>query len=240
MKVFRRQKGFTLIEAMVVIAITVVLIGLVLGVASRIDTQSKERQLRGTFAQLNSALQEFAAYGYRYKPIGALNQDIIDFYNSLNYPLDCSEFEVGALAFEIAFGLGATNVSINPPWINPSLAHDPEGKDQDIYSSSAAMYFFLNEVPTCREILSKIDTRFLTNKDKFGNEINIYITTGSRQRVYPLTFVLDPWKKPLRYDYYDETLNNFIYRQQSIKNFPVITSAGSDGEFGTGDDIKSR
>jgi prepilin-type N-terminal cleavage/methylation domain-containing protein len=249
---FRKKFGFTLIEVIVVITITTVLIGLVIGIAGRIDTQNKERLLRGTFAQLDTALQAFAEYEYRYryKILGQIEgQDNFDFYNSLDYPPDCSGFEVGDLKRIIGLLLGADNVVINPSWVN-----DPEDEVENIYSSSAAMYFFLNQVPESRSVLNKINPEFLTNKDKFGNEINIYIVTGLRERAYPLTFVLDPWKNPLHYNYYSSERPAFwlpsrgpmwgtVVSDRSltyIKSFPVITSAGPDGEFGTGDDIKSR
>jgi type II secretory pathway pseudopilin PulG len=252
---FRKKFGFTLIEAIVVVTITTVLIGLVIGIAGRIDTQNKERLLRGTFAQLDTALQAFAEYGYRYRykePLAGQieSRNMFDFFsNYLDYPPDCSGFEVGDLKRIIELLLGADNVVINPSWVN-----DPEDEVENIYSSSAAMYFFLNQVPESREILTQIDSRFLTNKDKFGNEINIYIVTGLRERAYPLTFVLDPWKNPLHYNYYSSERPAFwlpsrgpmwgtVVSDRSltyIKSFPVITSAGPDGEFGTGDDIKSR
>jgi prepilin-type N-terminal cleavage/methylation domain-containing protein len=246
MKAFERQNGFTLIEALVVVAITVVLVGLVIGVAGRIDTQNKERLLGGIFAELNAALQEFADYEYRYKPINVINEGV-EFYNSLDYPLDCNEVNVGQLENEIAIGLGTTNVRINPGWDN-----DPEDKDKDVYSGSAAMYFFLNQVPESRSVLNKINPEFLTNEDKYGNKMRIYIVIGSKQRAYPLICVLDPWGKPLRYDYYmnrkdfNKIYGNlplsdyYIFATENKNVFPVLSSAGPDGEWNTSDDIKSR
>ena len=62
MKTCKYKTGFTLVEMVVVIAIVAVLATLIVGVAARIDTQSKERALESTFALLDAALQEYYEY----------------------------------------------------------------------------------------------------------------------------------------------------------------------------------
>ena len=52
---------------------------------------------------------------------------------------------------------------------------------------------------------------------------------------YSLLRIIDPWGETLRYDYYDD-----YTEPDEARNFPVITSAGPDGVFGTDDDIASR
>ncbi|MHC4132541.1 MAG: type II secretion system protein [Planctomycetota bacterium] len=236
MKNYDRQNGFTLIEMMVVVAITIVLIGIVVGIASRIDTQNKEKLLHGTFALLNAALEEFADYGYQYKLQSGASADQIDFYRSLDYPVDCNDYPLtGVLSIqnEMAFVL---NVPVGFYNANET-SHSYE------YSGIEVMYFFLNRVPASRAVLNKIKTDYLSNENISGQPMEFWIGTSNVR--YPLMRINDPWGNVLRYDYY-ENLWIFRYsststpRKQSIKNFPVLVSAGPDGEWNTGDEIKSR
>lgn len=59
MKRRRYNAGFTLVEMLIVVAVIAILAAMVVGLAGRIDTQSKERALKSTFALLDSALQEY-------------------------------------------------------------------------------------------------------------------------------------------------------------------------------------
>lgn len=51
--------GMSLIEILVVVAVIAILTTMVIGVASRIDTQAKEKGLEAAFVLLDSALQEY-------------------------------------------------------------------------------------------------------------------------------------------------------------------------------------
>jgi prepilin-type N-terminal cleavage/methylation domain-containing protein len=62
MKSYKYKHGVTLVEILVVVAIIALLASMVIGIASRIDNQSKERCLESTFALLESALQEYHDY----------------------------------------------------------------------------------------------------------------------------------------------------------------------------------
>jgi prepilin-type N-terminal cleavage/methylation domain-containing protein len=62
MKRRRYNAGFTLVEMLIVVAVIAILAAMVVGLAGRIDTQSKERALKSTFALLDSALQEYYEY----------------------------------------------------------------------------------------------------------------------------------------------------------------------------------
>ena len=62
MKSYKYRHGVTLVEIMVVVSIIALLASMVIGIASRIDNQSKERCLESTFALLESALQEYHEY----------------------------------------------------------------------------------------------------------------------------------------------------------------------------------
>lgn len=59
MKRYKYKCGITLVEILVVVAIIAMLATMVIGIASRINDQSKERGLESTFTLLESALQEY-------------------------------------------------------------------------------------------------------------------------------------------------------------------------------------
>jgi prepilin-type N-terminal cleavage/methylation domain-containing protein len=59
MKRYEYKCGITLVEILVVVAIIAMLATMVIGIASRINDQSKERGLESTFTLLESALQEY-------------------------------------------------------------------------------------------------------------------------------------------------------------------------------------
>jgi len=59
MKRYKYKYGVTLVEILVVVAIIAMLATIVIGIASRINDQSKERGLESTFSLLESALQEY-------------------------------------------------------------------------------------------------------------------------------------------------------------------------------------
>lgn len=56
------KMGLTLMEILVVVAVIAILATMLIGVATRIDTQSKERAIEGTFALLEGALQEYREF----------------------------------------------------------------------------------------------------------------------------------------------------------------------------------
>jgi len=62
MKSNKYKHGVTLVEILVVVAIIALLASIVIGIAARIDNQSKESGLESTFALLESALQEYREY----------------------------------------------------------------------------------------------------------------------------------------------------------------------------------
>lgn len=223
MKSYRNKTGVTLVEILIVVAVIAILTTMVVGIAARISNQSKEQLTKNTFALLNAALGQFRDYGYNYNPV-IPDPVIRDFYRGLDFPLDCNGFDQDGLgqALETALGLPPGSVSIVPP------VHDPN------YSGSEALYFFLSRVPASRQTLDKIDDSLITNEG-FGKQ-PMNITIGVK--MYPLLRIIDPWGTTLHYDYYNEIIippDPFTKR-----NFPLITSAGPDRIFRTGDDITSR
>ena len=62
MKNCKHKHGVTLIEILIVLAVMAILASMVIGIAARIDNQAKEQLTEGTFALLESALQEYHEY----------------------------------------------------------------------------------------------------------------------------------------------------------------------------------
>lgn len=230
MKIYGHKTGFTIVEMIIVVAVIAILTTMVIGIATRIDSQSKERLMRETFELLDVALEEFAEYGYEYNHLD---------YAGLDFPIDCNDFSQGNLqtALEDVLGLNSGDVSITG------------GDHEDEYSGSEAMYFLLSRIPSCRATLDKIHRpdkggivkSLITNKDADGSDLQIEVDDGAHPlpRVIPLLRVIDPWGRTLRYDYYDE-LENDPEREKSKRSFPLITSAGPDGIFGNSDDITNK
>jgi prepilin-type N-terminal cleavage/methylation domain-containing protein len=214
MKSYRDRTGFTLTEILVVVAIIAILTTMVITLAARFETQGKERGMKSALALLDAALGEFRDYGFSYR-----HQD----YSDLEFPLDCNDFLDTQLQEALEKALDLTGkISIG------GGTHDPN------FSGSEALYFFLSKVPDSRKTLEKIDSSLITSKDKNKQDMTITVDT----KVYPFSRIIDPWGQTIRYDYYDE--DDLAKIKESKKVFPVITSAGQDGEFGTDDDITNR
>jgi prepilin-type N-terminal cleavage/methylation domain-containing protein len=214
--------GLTLIEMLIVVGIIALLTSLIVGVARRIDNQSKERLTENTIAIVNTALGQFEDYKYDYNDIS---------YRGFVFPLDCNGFDVTLNQPQnvLSVALGTTIAMTAEP--------------NTTFTGCEVMYFLLSQVPECRTTLDKIDKSLLTNKGTNNQDLSITIDRNPAiigdEVIYPLIRVIDPWKTTLRYDYYDETLN-LNGMKKSRRTFPVIISAGPDRIFGTSDDVKNR
>jgi len=62
MKTRKYKHGLSLVEMLIVIGVIALLATMVIGVASRIDNQSKEKGVKSTFALLEGALEEYREY----------------------------------------------------------------------------------------------------------------------------------------------------------------------------------
>ena len=62
MKTRKYKHGLSLVEMLIVVAVIALLATMVIGVASRIDNQSKEKGLESTFALLEGALEEYKEF----------------------------------------------------------------------------------------------------------------------------------------------------------------------------------
>lgn len=226
----RHKTALTLIEILVTVGIIAVLTCITISVATRIDSQAREKLLENTFALLDAALEQFNDYEYSYDHAGYSSPVERDFYRGLDFPVDCNGFfPQPGLEDELAKVLDVPAVVIN------STGHDPN------YSSSEVLYLFLSRVPECRQILNKIDGSLITNLGT--DNLPMTITIGLRPRPYPLLRLVDPWGTTLKYDYYDEEAlqaGYFATARLSKRNFPLIISAGPDRRFGTGDDMTNR
>ncbi len=238
MKTRKLQVGLTLVDMLVAVAIIAILAGMVLTTLNRIDSKAKEQLCEATLETLNTALRQFRDYGFQYRVPAAAGATEIEFYRSLKFPPDCSDFLKDQVELEVQALL---NLSVQP-----TIAATTAGQYDPNDSGSAVMYFFLTQVPECRETLAGIDPDMLKSDHKNdGNywtmTIMIDLTT---QRSYPWIRVVDPWGKPLKYDYYinkwENTTLTWTQRTDAVRSFPLITSAGPDKQFDTNDDITNR
>ena len=208
----RTKRCFTLVEMLIAVAIIAILVSMVIGVAGHIDNRAKEQLAESTIAILTAALGQFRDYGYNY------DNSVVD-YSDFKFPLDCSGFTQDELKGTLSAALGAGDVEIY-------------GAHERNYSGSEVLYFFLSRVPASRKTLDKIDRLLITNKG--SNRQGMSINIGGKD--YSLLRIIDPWGKTLWYSYYED-----IGHPEDRSTFPVITSAGPDGNFGTvGDNITSR
>jgi len=227
----KNRAGFTLLEVIVVVAVIALLTSIVVSVATRIDSQSKERLTENTFGLLNAALEQYKDFGYQLKDDATYYSSLTerDFFLGLQFPIDCTDFNDAdvAMTLKSVLNLGAGGVII-------PAGHAPN------YSGSEVLYFFLSRVPANKEILNRIGKKLITNIGLGGQVMNIKVDG----RGYPLYRFVDAWGTTLRYDYYDEGLPPFTdvqieYMKNSKRSFPLIISAGPDKVFDTADDIKN-
>ncbi len=220
MKIIRQKAGLTLVEIIIVVAVIAILASVVITTATRIQNKAKEQLTESTIAILSAALEQFADYRFRYKDNYTTAEER-EFYLGLKYPVDCNDFAFDRIQNELAKVLDAP-VTVS--------GHNEE------YSDVAVMYFLLSRVPECRKTLGQIDR-------------SLVVTEGTLTvdgRVHPLIRVIDPWGEVLKYDYYDEVAidwgnaSEVEYKEDSKRNFPLITSAGRDRNFGSSDDITNK
>lgn len=232
METYRKHFGITLVDMLLAVAIIAILTTIVLTAATSIQHKAGVQKCDGILAAVNTALHSYAEFDYDLPLSSAMNDDETAFYRSLKFPPDCNEYAIGDVENLIEDVLNRNEVSVSI---------DDVGEDFD---PNGVMYFFLNRLPKCRQALKRIDPEYITcTQNKSGDYQSITVTAGNRDRVYPWNRIVDPWGKALKYDYYDETEvlnNNFGDAVETLRNFPLVTSAGPDGIFNTDDDITNR
>ena len=215
MKSPRHKRAVTLVEMLIVVAIIAILSTILINTFTRIDNQGKERLAKSTFAIIDAALAQFAEYGYEYKD---------NYYVGLKFPIDCNDFSSANLATQLSFALGTT-ITIT------ATDHDKS------YSGSEALYFLLSRIPESRKTLGEVDISLITDEGAEGKDMEIEIDNSRKS---PVRRFIDPWGETIQYDYYDENKTILVDRDETKRNFPLLRSAGLDGEFNTDDDITNR
>ena len=200
MKRKQNKYGLTLVEILVAVAIIAILAAGLYSVSNYLETQSKIKLAKSTIELLCTALEQYH-----------------DFY--------------GRFPFQADKNYGEPNIQSD---VNGVVKADNEcttdlstGDYNDIYASSEALYYFLNQFPAGKKIVDSINRSLLTNKGQMGKEY--FIHSNITVQCYPLIHIIDPWKYPFRYTY------------KQGDNFPLVISAGPDKDFNTpGDNISSR
>ena len=207
MNFFRKKTGFSTVELLTVIAILVVLASALLKIAKGVRTQAEERLANGQIEIILTALQQYYNDNGDQFPFEALPTVPEE------HPLvPGTDNDPCYMETELQGDIGYVPGSIT-------------GTHEDEYSSSEAMFYFLDRSPNSSKIIAAMSNTLISNKDQSG--IALEMTIGGQ----PISLVrfIDPWGKSLRYTY---VVGNA---------FPVFESAGVDAKFYTsGDNITSR
>lgn len=200
MNVYRKKNGFSTVELLTVIAILVVLASALLKIAKGVRTQAEERLTSGQIDIVVTALQQYYDDNY-------------DDNDNHTFPFVADPCYMKT---DLETDTGGT--------VDPA-----SGAHEDEYSSSEAMFYFLDRSPNSSKIISAMSNTLISSMDQSGNSLAITIGTGAGAVTFNLVRFIDPWGKSLRYTYMADNA------------FPVIESAGVDGDFDTsGDNISSR
>ena len=101
----------------------------------------------------------------------------------------------------------------------------PAGTIGEEYSSEM-LYYVLDQYPNSRRLIDAMVADLKTSKDDQGRERKIILNNGGEE--IPLVRFVDIWGRSLRY----------VYTQDMT--FPLVLSAGIDGEFGSSDDLNGE
>jgi prepilin-type N-terminal cleavage/methylation domain-containing protein len=96
----------------------------------------------------------------------------------------------------------------------PDPNADIEYPDPDKCNGIERLYYKLTLAPNAKKVLNQISSSLIKDAD-----------IDEFPKVYPE--IVDAWGRNFKYE----------YSKTNKDNFPVITSAGNDGLYGTGDDI---
>ncbi len=197
-----KNRGFSLLEIIAVVAVLAILASLVVGVGRRLREQAEEGLAKGAIKVIMLALDEY------YKFHGQYPFEAIQPYGLLELQKNDDGFD-------------GTNDGVDGT-VDTPLSHD------DLYSSSEALFYFLDNTPNSRGLIGAISATLITNKGNNGLPLTITIN-GSPSAIDLVRFI-DPWGNSLRYTY-----------NRATDTFPLIESAGLDGDFTTvGDNITSK
>ncbi len=213
----RRKNGFTLVELLTVLAILVILAGAMLKVAEYVRDRASEGLTESTISVIVTALEQY--HDDNKGSDGKHKFPFIADYDVTVMPItdDPVAFVTADLddLIEADLGFVADEVTI-------TVTNDDE------YASIEALVYFLNRSYNSSQILSAISGKFITSKDNSGSALTAQWPVGGDTKTIPLIRIVDTWGYAFRYAY------------ASGESFPVIVSAGEDGDFSTaGDNISS-
>jgi prepilin-type N-terminal cleavage/methylation domain-containing protein len=117
MKTRRCNNGLSLIEMLIAVAVIALLATMAIGIASRIESQTKEKALKGVFASLEGALQEYRDFTGDF-PIGGLYDELRSVPASREI-LDRMEGSV--MGDKLTVGQGRPARAIYDPWGMPLI-----------------------------------------------------------------------------------------------------------------------
>ncbi len=223
---WKYKRGLTLVEILVVVGVIAALAAMVIVATRRLDNHARESTLANTFAVLENALRQFYEYEYTY-PFPTKSA-----YAGFNprFPLDCTDFSVADLRAVLQMALGAATVQI-------ANHVDGTGREYTEYSGCEVLYFFLSRVPESAAALKGLSPDLVTNTN--GNRMPVEVAVDNRPAA-PFVRIVDPWGTTLRYRCYDVQPTTRAPIPATLRNFPVLISAGPDKKFDTADDISSR
>lgn len=193
------QSAFSLVEMLAVMAVILILAGVLLGVGKYMTVRASVDLTESELEVLATALQQYYDdyEGLVAVPFPFVTDGVTD-ADSSGYLLD--EY-----------------LGITPPYSIQGVI--PSAQE---FSSSSALFYFLDRNPNSRRIVEALMDSLISNKDASGAAIKI--TIGSNPQI-DLPRFIDAWGTSIRYEYLPGTA------------FPVLTSAGPDEQFDTSDDI---
>ena len=211
MKCTGLNKGFTIVELLTVLAILVIMAGALLKVAKYVRESASEDLTKSTMSVIVTALEQ---------------------YHDDNKSFPVADYDVTAMPSEFRTFITAGFPSLEES-VEADLGVDVDltqgaGVHDDEYASIEAMYFFLSRSLNSSQILSAITDKFFISKDSNEGSLTAEWLVGGVPKTVPLIRIVDTWG------------NAFRYRYTAGDSFPVIVSAGADGDFSAaGDNISS-
>ncbi len=199
-------------ELLTALAIVTVLTAMVLQVGRRMVQQGKERLTESSIGIIVTALEQYYEFYSRFPFEAVFDPD------ATPEPL---YFDYEDLEAHLADSLNADSVEITEPV--PS-------EDIDPYASSIALFFSLDRYPQSRRLIGTITESMVSSRlaDRQDMKCKVKYSSGTDE-IRGLQAFVDAWGNSLRYEY-----------DSSADSFPLITSPGPDGVFGSGDDVASR
>jgi len=214
------RRAFTLVEVLVVMAIIAIIIAATVAVGGYVRTNAQIKNTQSTIKLLELTLQEYK----NYKQSGFPPQS--NAMSSGDLQFEFQHKDIGNIPSAIVFDPDGLHNVFN--WQDYD-AYLPDERD-DMKKARASiefLYYFLDEVPACRKMLSRLSEKSVTNDDQDLVTVTVGTPPNTNTLTKPLLEVNDAWQHPIR------------YQKQGADNFPTLTSAGPDGVFDTADDMIS-